>query len=104
MLALMKRLCGDMAFRLRDGGRQAGGGVLRLSGYGHAADLYTRPEGRTKPLGTAPRGAVCTRQLIHEPFCVINADDYYGADAYRTIYKALQTLPGAARPPWWATC
>ena len=27
------------------------------------------------------------------PFCVINADDYYGVDAYRTIYQALQTLP-----------
>ena len=41
---------------------------------------------------------LCTREFVHEPFCVINADDYYGADAYRTIYEELQRLPerGAA--------
>ena len=30
---------------------------------------------------------------MHEPFCVINADDYYGIDAYRTIYDELVKLP-----------
>ena len=41
---------------------------------------------------------LCTRELVHEPFCVINADDYYGVDAYRTMYSALRTIPaeGAA--------
>ena len=55
-------------------------------------DFYHIPEERTKPFGTT-QAVLCTREFIHEPFCVINADDYYGVDAYRTIYQALQTLP-----------
>ena len=31
------------------------------------------------------RDRLCTREFVHEPFCVINADDYYGVDAYRTV-------------------
>ena len=55
---------------------------------------YTKPAGRTKPFGTA-HAVLCTRDIVHEPFCVINADDFYGADAYRTIYAELQRLPKA---------
>ena len=97
MLELMKRLCGDMASRLHT----ADGRPVEVCYAYQTTDtlpqFYTWPEGRTKPLGTA-HAVLCTRELIHEPFCVINADDYYGADAYRTIYNALQTLPerGAA--------
>ncbi len=54
--------------------------------------FYQIPEDRTKPFGTT-HAVLCTRAFVHEPFCVINADDYYGVDAYRTIYQALQTLP-----------
>ena len=97
MLALMKRLCGDMASRLRTADGRPVEVCYAYQDTDTLPTFYTWPEGRTKPLGTA-HAVLCTRQLIHEPFCVINADDYYGADAYRTIYKALQTLPerGAA--------
>ena len=92
MLELMKRLCGDMASRLHT----ADGRPVEVCYAYQTTDtlpqFYTWPEGRTKPLGTA-HAVLCTRELIHEPFCVINADDYYGVDAYRTIYQALQTLP-----------
>ena len=54
--------------------------------------FYRIPEGRTKPFGTT-HAVLCTREFVHEPFCVINADDYYGVDAYRTIYEELQRLP-----------
>ena len=57
-------------------------------------DFYHIPEERTKPFGTA-HAVLCTRDIVHEPFCVINADDFYGADAYRTIYAELQRLPKA---------
>lgn len=57
-------------------------------------DFYRIPAERTKPFGTT-HAVLCARELVHEPFCVINADDYYGVDAYRTIYQALQTLPVA---------
>lgn len=79
------------------GGRAARGGPLRLSGDTTLPAWYTKPAGRTKPFGTA-HAVLCTRDIVHEPFCVINADDFYGADAYRTIYAELQRLPetGAA--------
>ena len=58
---------------------------------------YTIPEGRVKPWGTC-HAVLAAKPYIHGPFAVINADDYYGVDAYRTIYEELQRLPerGAA--------
>ena len=50
---------------------------------------YTRPEGRTKPWGTA-QALLSARSVLREgPFAVINADDFYGASAYSTIYAWL---------------
>ena len=42
---------------------------------------YTAPEGRTKPWGTA-QAILCCRDIVKEPFAVVNADDYYGRDAF----------------------
>ena len=97
MLALMKRLCGDMASRLRTPEGQPVEVCYAFQDFSSLPDFYHIPEGRTKPFGTA-HAVLCTREFVHEPFCVINADDYYGADAYRTIYEELQRLPerGAA--------
>ena len=39
------------------------------------------PEGRAKPWGTG-HAVLCCKKLIHEPFAVINADDYYGKDGF----------------------
>jgi len=39
------------------------------------------PEGRTKPWGTG-HAVLCAKPVINEPFAVINADDYYGVDAF----------------------
>lgn len=49
------------------------------------------PEGREKPWGTN-HAIMMAREVIHEPFAVINADDFYGEDAYRTIGSYLSTL------------
>ena len=50
---------------------------------------YTVPEGRTKPWGTS-HAVLCAREEIGDaPFAVINADDYYGKSAFRTIYSYL---------------
>lgn len=47
------------------------------------------PQGRTKPLGTA-HAVWCAAQAVGDaPFAVINADDFYGADAFRAIYDFL---------------
>ena len=45
---------------------------------------YTVPEGRVKPWGTA-QAMLAARSIINEPFAVINADDFYGRSAYRSL-------------------
>lgn len=60
--------------------------------FSSVPDFYTVPSDRVKPFGTV-HALLCAREFVHEPFVVINADDYYGVDAYRTMYEALQTLP-----------
>ena len=51
---------------------------------------YAVPEGRTKPFGTG-QAVLSARHLIHGPFAVINADDYYGPEAFQVIYDYLST-------------
>ncbi len=47
------------------------------------------PSDRVKPLGTA-HAIYCARNLIHENFAIINADDFYGYDAYKKASEFLQ--------------
>ncbi|MGN1030377.1 MAG: NDP-sugar synthase [Butyricicoccaceae bacterium] len=49
----------------------------------------TMPEGRVKPLGTG-HAIYCIRHVVNEPFAVINADDFYGAEAFARIYDYLK--------------
>ena len=50
---------------------------------------YTIPEGRTKPFGTG-HAVLCAKEAIDgAPFAVINADDYYGKSAFKSIYDLL---------------
>ena len=49
---------------------------------------FVPPADRTKPYGTV-HAVVCAKNLIHEPFAVINADDYYGKDAFRAMAGSL---------------
>ena len=53
---------------------------------------YAVPEGRAKPWGTA-QAALAARELVHGPFAIINADDYYGPEAYQLIYDYLCAHP-----------
>ena len=48
------------------------------------------PEGRVKPWGTA-HAILCCKDVVKEPFAVINADDYYGRSAFDELYKFLTT-------------
>lgn len=54
---------------------------------------YKAPEGRTKPWGTN-HAVLMGAEAIHEPFAVINADDYYGTDAFRVIAEELSNHDG----------
>jgi hypothetical protein len=47
------------------------------------------PADRTKPWGTGQAVLAC-REILHEPFAVINADDYYGKEAFVKIHDFLE--------------
>ena len=51
-------------------------------------DGFGCPAERTKPWGTA-HAILCCRNVINEPFAVVNADDYYGRTAFKKIYDEL---------------
>ena len=52
---------------------------------------FIPPEDRTKPYGTV-HAVTCAKDVIHEPFAVINADDYYGRDAFKAMADAIHRL------------
>lgn len=49
---------------------------------------FTLPEGREKPWGTA-HAILVAKDVINEPFCAINADDFYGENAYKIMSNYL---------------
>lgn len=49
---------------------------------------YSLPEGRVKPWGTA-HALLAAAPFIDAPFVIFNADDFYGAEAFRKIYQFL---------------
>ncbi len=58
---------------------------------------FTVPEGRTKPWGTS-HAVLCAKDVIGDaPFAVVNADDYYGKQAYRELYNYLSGPCGSEK-------
>ena len=56
----------------------------------------TLPAGREKPWGTG-HAVWCARAAVREPFAVINADDFYGADAFAQLAKFLASPAASPR-------
>ncbi len=54
---------------------------------------FTCPEGRTKPWGTN-HAVLMAKNVIKEPFAVINADDFYGRDSFAVLAKELMKMEG----------
>lgn len=54
---------------------------------------FTVPEGREKPWGTN-HAILMAKEVVNEPFAIINADDFYGADAFKVMADHLKTLDG----------
>lgn len=50
---------------------------------------YSVPEGREKPWGTG-HAILCAKDAVHENFAIINADDFYGRDAFKVIAEFLK--------------
>lgn len=51
---------------------------------------FTVPDGRTKPWGTG-QAILCAKNVVNEPFVVINADDYYGSESFSLMYDFLSS-------------
>ena len=51
---------------------------------------FSVPEGRTKPWGTT-QAVLAAKDLVSDPFCVLNADDFYGESAYRLVASHFRT-------------
>src|SRR6185436_6475076 len=51
-------------------------------------DGFNIPAERSKPWGTA-HAVLCAKESVREPFAVINADDFYGRDAFEKAYQFL---------------
>ncbi len=49
---------------------------------------YKVPDDRTKPFGTV-HAVLCAKDVIRGPFATVNADDYYGKEAFRIMHKML---------------
>ena len=91
MLDLVKSLCGD---RLEKMTAKSGDPVAVeyvFQDFSSVPPFYTIPEGREKPFGTV-HAALCAKQAVDEPFALINADDFYGREAYAMMYKTLSEL------------
>ena len=57
---------------------------------------FTCPEDRTKPWGIN-HAVLMSKDVINEPFCVINADDFYGRDCFAVMGKFLSSLPQGSK-------
>ncbi len=57
---------------------------------------FTVPEGRVKPWGTS-HALLCAKEFIDGPVTVINADDYYGPEAFKTLHGFLTAPHGAEK-------
>lgn len=57
---------------------------------------FAAPEGRVKPWGTN-HAVLMAKDVIKEPFCVINCDDFYNRDCFMAIGKYLSSLPEDAK-------
>ena len=71
--------------------------------FSSVPDFYTVPSDRVKPFGTV-HALLCAREFVHEPFVVINADDYYGVDAFKTICAELSKLAESGEARSRAAC
>lgn len=54
-------------------------------------NFYKIPEDRIKPFGTV-HAVLSAKDIINEPFAIINADDFYGRDAFSVMSKALDNV------------
>lgn len=85
-------LCGDRIQTMKTPQGEPVEVAYAVQDFSSVPAFYQIPAERTKPFGTV-HAALCARDHVNEPFAIINADDYYGVSAYRTILEKLLALP-----------
>ena len=91
MRELIERLCGSLAGRTALDGSPAEV-CYAYQTFDSLPAFYRVPAGRTRPYGTV-HALLCAEEAVTGPCCVINADDFYGLDAYRQMAQELRRLP-----------
>lgn len=92
MRDLVHELCGERLSKLRTKDGEALEVCYVFQDFSSIPAFYSVPETRVKPFGTI-HAALCAKSAVQEPFALINADDYYGVEAFQTAYEALCKLP-----------
>ena len=91
MRELIERLYGSLAGRTALDGSPAEV-CYAYQTFDSLPAFYRVPAGRTRPYGTV-HALLCAEEAVTGPCCVINADDFYGLDAYRQMAQELRRLP-----------
>ena len=87
----VRALCGDRVAAMRTPEGEPVEVCYTFQDFSSVPSFYTIPAQRVKPFGTC-HALLCARQAVKEPFVVINADDYYGVEAFPAVYEQLQKL------------
>ena len=91
MKETIQTLCGDRLQTMKTPQGEPVEVAYAYQDFSKVPGFYTVPAERKKPFGTA-HAALCAREVVNEPFAVINADDYYGPAAYEAILDQLLKL------------
>nr|WP_325183522.1 sugar phosphate nucleotidyltransferase [uncultured Oscillibacter sp.] len=95
MREMMEKLCGYVSGKTALDGSPVEVRYV-CQDFSSVPAFYKIPERRTRPFGTV-HALLCAEEAVEEPCCVINADDFYGLDAYRRMAQELRRLPEAGR-------
>ena len=97
MEPLIEALCGELVRSCRTKSGRALEVHYAVQDFTSLPGFYAVPAGRVKPFGTV-HAALCARPYVNEPFAIINADDYYGVDAFAVMHDCLSALPSNHAP------
>ncbi len=91
METLIDALCGELVHSCKTLSGNPLEVYYAIQDFSSLPSFYTVPAERVKPFGTV-HAALCARPYVHEPFAIINADDYYGIDAFSVMHDSLLAL------------
>lgn len=92
MQPLIQALCGEIMRVCKTIDGRALKVCYAVQDFSSLPEFYSVPAERTKPFGTV-HAALCAQPYVSEPFAIINADDFYGPEAFTAMRQCLLSLP-----------